>query len=239
MHPTHSSELLCPTCPARGSLLCSGMDEDEFPTLFELTVQVEVDPGEFLIMEGDSSEYVYNVRKGQLMLSRMSYDGRRQIMAFVYGGDYIGHTVSENYHFSAEAITPARLCRWKRDELEELVREHPKLAQHFRHMTSAILDNSLDLIFALGRKNALEKLASFLLYLSYRQKRQGRAPDPVQLPMTRTDIADFLGLTIETVSRAFGKLKQDGYVKMPTVHTVELVDEPRLRSLSTGGETYE
>lgn len=148
------------------------------------------------------------------MLSRLADDGRRQILGFLGCGDFIGLTLSYNYTFSAEALLDTRLCRFDREAIDELAERFPGLDRQVRRMGAAATDSMLDLVFALGRKTAEERVATFLLDLAGKQGCYQGPAERVRLAMTRADIADFLGLTLETVSRRISRLKAAGVIAL-------------------------
>jgi len=148
-------------------------------------------------------------------------DGRRQITGFLFAGDFLGLINNEAYAYSAEALTPTKLCRFPRRKLEALLDEMPNLEQRLLAMASHELAAAQDQMMLLGRKSARERVVSFILMLSSSAARRGRADDPVILPMSRSDIADYLGLTVETVSRTFTRLRKQ--------EVIELLDEKRVR----------
>ncbi|NWH08440.1 MAG: helix-turn-helix domain-containing protein [Alphaproteobacteria bacterium] len=187
-------------------------------------------PEETLIIEGDEAQTVYNVISGTMRLTRMSSDGRRQILTFLFTGNFVGLTPDASYHFNAEAVSEVELCAFDRKRLETLFRLHPEMQKNFHHMTAKMIDAAHDLVFTLGRKTAIERLATFLLFLRDAENVRGDSASPLSVPMTRLDIADFLGLTIETVSRGFSKLKADGIIKLPNAHSVEIARLDRLRA---------
>ena len=163
-----------------------------------------------------------------MMLERIGSDGRRQIISFVYPGDYIGLTVGSNYSVSCRAIETSFFCRWQKNELEKFAEGHQNLEKSLRFIGTKVLARTIDQIFILGRKNAVERLAFFLLQTSGRQIRAGHSETQLNLPMTRTDIADHLGLTIETVSRAFSRLSKEKLIELATPSLVTVLDHDRL-----------
>lgn len=218
----------CNDCEARHSDLCGVMSDETIPNLFNLARSHKIDKGEYLFMEEAPSTYVYNISSGMMMLERIGSDGRRQIISFVYPGDYIGLTVGSNYSVSCRAIEPSRFCSWQRHELEQFAEGKQNLQKSLRFIGNKVLARTIDQIFILGRKNAVERLAFFLLQTSGRQTNAGISETELNLPMTRTDIADHLGLTIETVSRAFTRLAKDKIIELDTPSSISLLDRDRL-----------
>lgn len=205
--------VMCLACPARDSFLCSGFEDHELRHLAARATRFTLSKGKTLILEGDPVTDVYNVIEGEVMLSRVAMDGRRQILGFLGQGDFIGLTLAPEYQFSAEALTDARLCRFDRRSIDELMERFPAVARQVQRMGAAMVDHLLEMIFALGRKTAEERVASFLYYEA---QRQGCCLDPakeLRLAMTRADMADYLGLTLETVSRIVSRLRKEGIVE--------------------------
>ncbi len=227
-----SCQPVCFHCPARMSDLCAGVPDDDLKLLSAISTHLHLGPGENLVLDGDTSDHVYNVVSGTLMTTRLGADGRRQIMAFLLTGSFVGFSSNQLYHFNVEAISETEVCRFERRKLEPLFEAYPEMERRFRQMAAKVIEDSLDLIFTLGRRNATERMASFLLHLRDQQRidmAEEPAPaQPWQIPMTRTDIADYLGLTIETVSRVLSRLKARGILRLPTLHSFEIVNEPAL-----------
>lgn len=210
--------------------LCAGVPDSELLVLEAISSHVQLAPGETLVLDGDPADHVYNVISGELMMTRLGSDGRRQILAFLPAGTFIGFASEDHYRFNVEALTACELCRFDRDKLEPLFAAHPEMERRFREMAARVIDAKLDLIFALGRRNATERIAAFLLHLRDLQRQgdddiQGRS---WRIPISRADMADYLGLTIETVSRVLSRLKANGIVRVPTLHSFEILDEQGL-----------
>jgi CRP/FNR family transcriptional regulator len=189
-------------------------------------------PGETLFAEGDDADSVYEVVRGMLRLYKLLPDGRRQITGFVSAGHLLGLAPDGVCVYTAEAITEVTLCRYKRTAFERLIDEAPGFAKHVLTATSHDLCAAQNQMLLLGRKAATEKVASFLLLMADQQGSDG--VEAVGVPMTRSDIADYLGLTIETVSRTLSKLKQGGLIALPTPARIEIRDHDRLEELAAG-----
>lgn len=193
-------------------------------------------PGETLFAEGDEADSVYEVVSGMLRLYKLLPDGRRLITGFLSAGHLLGLAPEGICVYTAEAITEVTLCRYKRSAFERLIDEVPGFAKRLLAVTSHELCVAQNQMLLLGRKAATEKVASFLLLMAGQQS--GNDADAVDVPMTRSDIADYLGLTIETVSRTLTKLKQDGLIALPSPTRIEIHDFDRLQELAAGeGET--
>ena len=175
---------------------------------------------------------MFCIDRGNVVVTRYAENGERQILAFLYPGDFLGIIVGARYNAGAEALTDASVLAVPYAKFLEELATRPELGAAFAEMAARILDNALDLIFTLGRKHSRARVASFLLHLRRRQDRLGIATDVIHVPMTRQDVADVLGLTMETVSRSFSQLKSAGAVRLYGTD-VEVVD---LQKLSAAAE---
>ena len=182
--------------------------------------------------EEDSTKYVYNLSSGVSAVERLASDGRRQIMAFIYPGDFIGVSTGPAYSISDRALTDVTACKWHIRDIEALYIKYPELEQRVHEIATRVLAATMDQIFVLGRKNAIEKIAYFLLYIDRRQVKFDGHTDEFTLPMTRADIADYLGTTVETVSRAFSLLKKNGLIELSQNWVVRLLDKEKLAEIA-------
>lgn len=188
-------------------------------------------PGETLFAEGDDTDSVYEMVQGMVRLYKLLPDGRRQITGFLSAGQFLGLAPEGVCVFTAEAITEVTVCRYKRAAFERLIDEVPGFARRLLAVTSHELHAAQDQMLLLGRKSATEKVASFLLLIADRQGGDGTG---IEVPMTRGDIADYLGLTIETVSRTLTRLKHEGLISLPVPARIEICDYDRLKELAAG-----
>lgn len=196
--------------------------EDAIETLRRAGQTMAVGRDETLFCEDDEAQAVYVVVSGTLRSSKMLPDGRRQIIGFHEAGDLVGMTLADSYPYSAEGVTEVRLRRVGRRQLEELMEATPQLRLRLLTLAARELAAAQRQMLLLGRKTARERLCSFLLERAHGTCRR------IELPMSRTDIADYLGLTIETVSRTLSQLRSDGLIRMPSLHSLELADADRL-----------
>ncbi|WP_155897615.1 Crp/Fnr family transcriptional regulator [Aureimonas ureilytica] len=212
--------------------VCAAMEEDEIGALERIMTGRRLQADEVLVEEGEPRRRVYSLTDGMLRLSIALPDGRRQITGFLLPGDYLGLADDETYSATVEAVTPSALCSFPVREMEALVDSHPKLKDRLFRFTRAALRQARENQLILGRLAPVEKLAAFLLALS-RRLEEHRLPDnPIPLAMTRTDIADYLGLTVETVSRSFTKLRNSGLIRLPDAHLVDIIDRPSLEAVA-------
>jgi CRP/FNR family transcriptional regulator len=224
----------CATCEIREIGVCGSLESGERDELCHIARQSHCAPGKILFAEGEPAENLYNVVSGAVRLTKLLPDGRRQITGFMFPGDFLGIAFNETYAYSAEALAPTRLCRFPRRSLERLVDTARNLEHRLLGEAANELAAAQDQMLLLGRKTAQERVASFLLGLIARARRRGREENPISLPMSRTDIADYLGLTTETVSRCFTKLKTAKVIRLGQPGSVTIVELRRLTALAQG-----
>ncbi|MEH6832445.1 MAG: helix-turn-helix domain-containing protein [Sulfitobacter sp.] len=202
-------------------------------TTLPQTAETNLKRGAYLYFEGDDVEWLYQVTSGVLRLTRLLSDGRRQVIAFGYPGDIVGFPSDGVHHTDCEALTTAQVQPFRRSALESGEGD-PKL--HCALLQAALREISemQDHFMMLGRKSATEKVASFLCVLEERFGTDLGVYRSVTLPMSRSDIADFLGLTTETVSRTFTQLRKAKIIAIDNIHTVILQRPTALIGLSLG-----
>jgi CRP/FNR family transcriptional regulator len=208
----------------------SGLSVAEQSRLDDLVSRKVLETGAYLFHQHTAARSVYMLEEGMLMMERSSSTGRRQVMAFMHPGNFIGITHKEHYEFTVSALTPALVRDIPLKPFVALQDELPRLKDNVRSIGGNILAHTLDQVFALGQKKAHERVCFLLKQLSGWQPSQ--QSHRIELVMTRQDIADYLGLTIETVSRAFGKLKREGIIDIFSAHTVEILDVATVEALA-------
>ena len=191
---------------------------------------------EHLFCEGDAATHVYRVDAGHVVIYRTAPDGRRQVIDFAYPGDFIGLGALEEHATNAQATTKTVVRCLPVSTLRDLASANPRLGMRLYEAVSQELMASRELLFTVSQRTACERLAYFLLALSRRNERRGEDATEIVLPMTRNDIADFLGLTIETVSRTFSRFRGDGLIDLEQCILVTILDMDRLQSVAAGGE---
>ncbi|WP_409020405.1 Crp/Fnr family transcriptional regulator [Brevundimonas vesicularis] len=224
----------CATCGARPLGVCADLDGSELKSMACASINISATPGEALFHEGDPNPFVFNVVEGAVKLYRLLPDGRRQITGFLFKGDFLGLGGRAVAGFTAEALTPLQTCRFRRGDFDQLLGAMPALEHRLVAMAGDELMAAQEQIVLLGRKTARERIASFLTRLSARQVQLGAEPGRVHLPMTRLDIADYLGLTIETVSRVLTQFKTSGLIQLLPHNEIALTDEAGLAHLADG-----
>jgi len=214
------------------SVVCRGLSQQAARPLMAISSLHRKAPGEILFAEVDEADGIYEVFRGIVRLYKLLPDGRRLITAFLSAGHLLGLAMGGGVCvFTAEAITDVTLCRYKRMAFERLLDEVPGLAKRLLAVTSDELCATQERMLLLGRKSAVEKVASFLVLMA---GQQGDDADEVAIPMTRSDIADYLGLTISTVSRTLTKLIRQRVIAIPTANLIEIRDRDDLEQLAAG-----
>jgi CRP/FNR family transcriptional regulator len=189
---------------------------------------------ELLFAEGDVVSHVYRVETGALALYRVLPDGRRQVMGFAYPGEIVGLGIESAHAMNAQAVKPTRVRCLSMASLRQTIERDPTLGFRLYEATARELAATRDLMMTTGQRSACERVASFLMALARRNQRNGKDPSAIELPMTRADIGDFLGLTIETVSRTFSKFRALKLIELPQTNAVKLLNVERLRELAEG-----
>jgi len=225
----------CDTCVVRNRAICAALDERELQALNAIGRRRKVKAGEALMWEGEESVLVANVIDGVLKLSTGTQDGREQIVGVVYPSEFIGRPFASTAGQDVTALTDAEVCVFNRRDFDRFAAEHPTLEHKLLERTLGELDRTRRWMLLLARKSATEKVASFLLETSERLTEQPgcaagfpEAGLRINLPFSRQQIGDLLGLTIETVSRQFTRLKNDGIIDLPSRREVTILDREAL-----------
>ena len=224
--------LQCPQCIANKLNYCGAMDLELGTRLQAIVTRIRFERGRTLFTQEDSADYVFALAAGVVSCSHYMADGRRQIMGFLFPGDYVGMATGERYSYSGEAVTAGEMCRFSRGPFNKLLMKFCDFEKHFFQEVSNELAEAQKHVLILGRKDAMERVASFLLMLDERENRYG-AHDNIELPMMRAEIADYLGLAIETVSRMFTKLRNRRIIAAPDAHLVRILDPGGLRAIAS------
>lgn len=190
---------------------------------------------EHLYREGDAATHIYKVEAGHVCIYRMVADGRRQVMDFAYPGDIIALGSLAVHAANAQATSKSRIRCLPVATLQELVRADQQVGLMLYEAMSQELLSTRELLFTVSQRTAAERVAAFLVALSRRNERRGEDRHEIVLPMTRADIADYLGLTIETVSRTFTKFRVEGLIELEQCILVTLQDARALAALADGG----
>lgn len=228
------SESACTSCGARAFSVCGFLGPADLAKLDALAETMTFAAGQPLAHEGEPAEFLFNVTSGSVRVYKLLPDGRRQITGFLFAGDFLGLAGGDQHLFTAEAIEPTTACRFRRAEYNALVHESPALERALLDRARHELAAAQSQMLLLGRKTAQERLASFLTDLPSHDPLRPTAAGRVRLPMTRGEIADYLGLTIETVSRILTKLKAQGVIRLVSLNEVSVERPGRLRAIAEG-----
>ena len=226
---------LCAGCEARHIGLCDALADEDLHFLASVAKPHVVSKGRMFAAEGDKARYFFNINRGTAKLFKDLPDGRRQITGFVGAGGFVGLAAADHYAFTAEAIDEVRLCRFDRTELRSVFSMFPALERRLLDVASHELILAQEQMLLLGRKSAIERLASFLLDWSDRAEICPNEARALALPMTRADLGDYLGLTFETVSRALSVLKRRNIIEIGKNHGIRILDRNRMWDFATGG----
>jgi CRP/FNR family transcriptional regulator len=238
--PRAAGRLRCDTCPGRNIGICKPLDDARLVQLLALGNVRRWSKGQTMFVAGEPMAMFYKVTSGLVAIFRGLEDGRRQIVGIHTIGDLCGYLEDDGgYHFSGEAITDVEACAFDRRRFDSFAARHGDLANALASDMSAKLKRTGESMAVIGQLKAPEKVAYFLLQLgNLYAERLGRSASPLELGLTRRQIADYLGLTLETVSRAFSRLKSAGLVALIGADKVAILDRKALASYA-GLATYE
>lgn len=224
----------CSHCPVRHQAVCGAMDEDQIRKLGQIARRRQVRAGQTIISDQEPVDFFANIISGTVKLTKTLPDGRQQIVGLLFAPDFLGRTYSRNNPYTAEAASDVEICAFPNVAFERLVGEFPELQQKLFQHTLDELDAAREWMLLLGRKTAEEKVASFLLMLARRSLMTGCKHEAsprtaaIELPLTRADMADFLGLTIETVSRQLTRLKTRHVIQLGSNRLIQVPDLGKL-----------
>ena len=217
---------VCMKCGSRSLGLCAPLDAAALDDMAADSERVTLEARAPIFHQGDAARYVYTLTDGTARLMRVLPDGRQAAIGFRFAGDILGFTPTQEHALGAEMLTSGRL--------EQLFRRYPLLERRFLDLCSRELAQSQEHIMALGRFTAEERVAAFLLSLVDAQRRRGHKGPVFDLPATRADIGEFLGLTLETVSRAISSFRRRNLIRLHGQSGIEILNEAALTALGTG-----
>jgi CRP/FNR family transcriptional regulator, anaerobic regulatory protein len=230
----HNSEtpVLCRSCEARHRGVCGALNPQQLIALAKQTTRRVVDPGTQLAANSVDAANFANILSGVVKLTKSLADGRQQIVGLQFAPDFLGRPFKAESFVDSEAATKVGICSFPKSMISRLIKESPELEHRILQQTLNELDEARDWMLTLGRKTAAEKVASFLYLVASHIDPENitiEGPATFDLPLTRADIADFLGLTIETVSRQFTKLSKDGVIEIEHNRKIRVTEMGRLR----------
>ncbi|MDR0810100.1 MAG: Crp/Fnr family transcriptional regulator [Gemmobacter sp.] len=229
MHLVHHD---CGECPIRHRAVCARCDAAELSRLEQIKYYRSYPAGQTVIWSGDRMDFVASVVSGIATLTQTMEDGRRQMVGLLLPSDFVGRPGRAMAAYDVTASTDLVMCCFRRKPFEELMVSTPHVAQRLLEMTLDELDAAREWMLLLGRKTAREKIASLLAIIARRDAtlnlRAAKGGIDFNLPLTREEMADYLGLTLETVSRQISALKRDGTIMLDGKRHVTVPDFDRL-----------
>ncbi|WP_425071369.1 transcriptional regulator FnrL [Sagittula sp. S175] len=224
----------CDQCPIRHKAVCARCESDELERLEEIKYYRKFEAGQMVIWSGDKMDFVGSVVSGIASLTQTMEDGRTQMVGLLLPSDFVGRPGRQNAAYDVVATTDLVMCCFRKAPFEEMMIRTPHIAQRLLEMTLDELDAAREWMLVLGRKTAREKIASLLSIIARRDASLHMAlagkdgPLSFDLPLTREAMADYLGLTLETVSRQISALKKDGVIELEGKRHVTIPDMERL-----------
>jgi CRP/FNR family transcriptional regulator len=228
-HPVH---VQCADCPIRHRAVCARCETDELSRLEQIKYYRSFQAGQVVIWSGDRMEFVGSVVTGIATLTQTMEDGRRQMVGLLLPSDFVGRPGRQAAAYDVTATTDLVMCCFRKKPFEEMMAATPHIAQRLLEMTLDELDAAREWMLLLGRKTAREKIASLISIIARREaalhQKRPKGMLAVDLPLTREEMADYLGLTLETVSRQISALKKDGVIHLEGNRHVQIPDIDRL-----------
>ena len=228
----HTHSLNCGDCPIRHRAVCARCDASELLQLDQIKYYRSFQAGQTVVWSGDRMDFVASVVTGIATVTQTMEDGRTQMVGLLLPSDFVGRPGRERAAYNVTATTDLTMCCFRRKPFEELMQKTPHVGQRLLEMTLDELDAAREWMLLLGRKTAREKIASLLAIVARRDAalnlRPHNATLTIDLPLTREAMADYLGLTLETVSRQMSALKRDGVIELEGKRHVLIPDFDRL-----------
>jgi len=233
----HLKTNYCSTCPAHNFAVCARLKENTLAQFGQDNQVKTFKAGQTMFCEQDDVNYFYSVISGDVRLTRLLEDGRRQIIGFKSVGDLLGLSMSGHHTTNAEALGDVTVCQISTTKLYAEMESNSAINARLMEMTQSEMIRLQDKMLLLGRKSPIEKIASFLCErVAQKMRYEGSSNEnrslEITLPMSRVDIADYLGLTIETVSRNFTKLRKLAVIDLKTSQTILIADLYQLQVLA-------
>jgi len=226
------TSLDCSDCPIRHSAVCARCDSEELMQLEAIKYYRSFEAGQTIAWAGDELGFVASVVRGVAKLSQTLEDGRTQMLGLLLPSDFIGRPGRLRTAYDVTAVSDITLCCFRRKPFEALLASTPHISERLLTMTLDELDAAREWMLILGRKTAREKIASLLTIIARREATIGlnrvRGPVVIDLPLTREAMADYLGLTLETVSRQMSALKGENIIVLDGKRRVQVPDIRRL-----------
>jgi CRP/FNR family transcriptional regulator, anaerobic regulatory protein len=236
VHPPSLALQKCGDCPIRFRAVCSACDASELTHLDAIKYYRSFQAGQTVAWAGDRMDFVGSIVTGVALLSQTLQDGRHQMVGLLLPSDFLGRPDRTTTAYDVTAKTDLVMCCFRRQPFAKLMATTPHIAQRLLEKTLDDLDVARDWMLLLGRKTARERIATFLAMLAQRQDSlkavPAKGPQTLDLPLTREEMADCLGLTLETVSRQISALKRAGIIQLADHHALTVLDPARLAALT-------
>ncbi|MGO8951800.1 MAG: Crp/Fnr family transcriptional regulator [Rhodomicrobium sp.] len=224
----HGIRMRCDTCQVRREGICAALDDEELSQLVQLSRRKTLPAHNVIFRDGDEADQYFSITSGIVKLVKTLADGHQHIIGLIHQPDFMGQTLNRRHTYSAESATDVELCGFPRAAFDTFLKSHPRLERQIFEMTIRELDICRDWTLLLGRKCSYERVAGFLLMMARRIPRTENAEEPnfvhFELPFTRAEMADYLGLTLETVSRQFSRLKNERIIDLPSSRDITIPD---------------
>jgi CRP/FNR family transcriptional regulator len=226
----------CATCSMHQLCLPMGLDTADMDRLDQIIGRRRKVPrGGTLFRIGDAFTNLYAIRLGHFKTYQVNQDGVEQITGFQMAGELLGMDAisTDRHHCNAIALEDSEVCEIPFSSLQQLLADMPTLLRHFHRMMSQEITREQSVMLLLGNMQATQRFAAFVVNLSSRYEARGYSPHQFQLRMSREEIGNYLGLTIESISRLLSRFKKEGLLKVSN-RDIELLDPPRLKAIAAG-----
>lgn len=221
----------CENCPVRDLSFCNVLDSQALEEFSALSKTKCFEDGQVVFSEGKRNEHIGSITEGIVKIYKLLDDGRQQIISLGFPGDMIGNIIDAEYNYFVESVGKTKICFYQVARINGFAETNPEIYRSILGKTTEQLGHAREWLILLGRKTAQEKIASFLLLLAEHHNGQGD-DQAFKVPLKRQEIADFLGLTIETVSRHFSSLKSKQLIREYAGHLLTIVDHEALKAIS-------
>jgi CRP/FNR family transcriptional regulator len=221
----------CRSCQARHGVVCGVLSSGQLKDLGRHSLRRKVDAGCEIIAQGSESSFYSNIMRGVVKLCKVMPDGRQQIVGLQFAPDFVGRPYVRESKLSAEAATDAEICVFPRNLIDRMISETPELQRSLHDQALKELDAAREWMLTLGRRTAEEKVASLLDLIATHAEPQTATSTAFDLPLSRAEIADFLGLTIETVSRQMTRLRKSRIIRIENFRHIVVPDMDELERM--------
>lgn len=225
---TITPDIRCSECPIRHRAVCAKCEADELEQLEDIKFYRSFAAGQTIAWAGDELAFVGSVVRGVATLGQTLEDGRTQMLGLLLPSDFVGRPGRNHSAYDIVAVSDVTLCCFRRKPFENLLCQTPHIGERLLEMTMDELDAAREWMLILGRKTAREKIASLLTIIARREASvgfsKGGASVMIDLPLTRESMADYLGLTLETVSRQISALKREGIIELEGKRRIKVPD---------------